>query len=359
MSRNLDPTMVERLPLPAIMPVVLANFVFGSGPYSVWSGVGDLLYNGTTYKGVGDLGKISAIQEASEVRADGMEVVLSGIGLSPFQVNNIIPPGVTPPPVTVPDGSYMAWSFATIFGGEPGFNAGNCAYNNVTSTGGGVSCGSGAPGTTGLGLQWTGFTPPVLPQDAVITAIYPVWNTFETGDQPHNFSPPTSCASVLSDGSCMGSSIGVSLEMLYSEIFSVETGNSITTDPGGVAGYNFLGFAVIFTTDSVDKSLIYEAENDIAVGAPASIYFGLWNGAAGELFGSPYLIFEGLVDQPTTDVSTQTSSITLALENKLSNLQRPNGRRWTSADQRIAYPDDSGFQFVEMLNDIALNWGGG
>jgi hypothetical protein len=100
-----------------------------------------------------------------------------------------------------------------------------------------------------------------------------------------------------------------------------------------------------------------DAMNDYALGAPAQVYFGLFNGATGSLVGNPYMIFSGQMDQPTIDMSTQTASITIALENKLSNLSRPTARRYTAADQHLQYPDDTGFNFVEILNDIALRWG--
>ncbi len=32
-------------------------------------------------------------------------------------------------------------------------------------------------------------------------------------------------------------------------------------------------------------------------------------------------------------------------------------RRYTTSDQMYYYPDDSGFNWVETLNDIALLWG--
>lgn len=94
---------------------------------------------------------------------------------------------------------------------------------------------------------------------------------------------------------------------------------------------------------------------DIQLGAPAKLWFGLLKD--GVLLGTPYLIFSGMVDQPTMEVDTQTMTLTLALENRLTNLQRPNCRRYTSADQRLYYPDDSAFDHVEELNDVALVWG--
>jgi hypothetical protein len=79
--------------------------------------------------------------------------------------------------------------------------------------------------------------------------------------------------------------------------------------------------------------------------------------SGGSLLGTPYLIFSGTVDKPSVKVSAKTSTITLALENRLVNLQRANQRRYTAADQHLSYPTDMAFSWVETLNDIALRWG--
>ncbi|MGC1781753.1 MAG: hypothetical protein WA708_04480 [Acidobacteriaceae bacterium] len=109
------------------------------------------------------------------------------------------------------------------------------------------------------------------------------------------------------------------------------------------------------TLSGIDSSLLTESLTDVQLGAAAQIWFGLM--ASGALIGSPYLIFSGTVDKPTVEISGKTMSITLALENKLVNLQRACQRRYTAADQHLAYPDDIGFNWVEILNDIALRWG--
>jgi len=76
-----------------------------------------------------------------------------------------------------------------------------------------------------------------------------------------------------------------------------------------------------------------------------------------QLVGTPALVFSGAVDKPSFQISGETVSITLALENKLVDLARPSNRRYTSADQRIDHPTDIGFGWVEQLNDTATLWG--
>jgi hypothetical protein len=115
----------------------------------------------------------------------------------------------------------------------------------------------------------------------------------------------------------------------------------------------YVGLAVYYTPGQ--SSLITETTDDIQLGAPANIYIGLMQD--GEILGTPYLAFGGQVDQPSIRIGPDTMTISLSLENRLSNLQRANQRRYTSADQRQYYSDDTGFSWVEMLSDEALRWG--
>ncbi|MGA2650426.1 MAG: hypothetical protein ABSF28_07875 [Terracidiphilus sp.] len=105
----------------------------------------------------------------------------------------------------------------------------------------------------------------------------------------------------------------------------------------------------------IDPVILAECLDDIQLGAPAILYFALLDNN-GNIYGTPYPLFVGTIDQPSIRASTDTVTITLALENKLANLLRPNQRRWTNADQQVYYPGDTGFAFVESLNDQALVW---
>ena len=104
----------------------------------------------------------------------------------------------------------------------------------------------------------------------------------------------------------------------------------------------------------IDASLYADCMTEIQTGAPAKIWFALLT--QGVVIGAPYLLFSGLVDQPTIEEDTDAITINLALESRLTNLQRASQRRYTSADQRNYYPDDIGFGWVELLNDTADVW---
>lgn len=181
--RNLNSAMKAGLGGASVAPVVLVLLTFRTGVRFVWSGVGSLVYAGNTYVGVGSLGTISAVQEGTDVRADGISVALSGI----------------------------------------------------------------------------------------------------------------------------------------------------------------------------DPALLAECMTDIRQGAPAKVWFGLWSNGA--IVGTPYLIFSGQVDKPTIQPGADEVSISLACESRMANGQRARNRRYTAADQQLEYPNDTGFNWVEEMNDIALLWG--
>jgi hypothetical protein len=78
MSRNIDTTLAAEF-AKDFEPIVLAKLVFRTSTQFVWTGIGDLVWGGNTYKGVGTLGSISDVSEGSELHADGVTVSLSGI----------------------------------------------------------------------------------------------------------------------------------------------------------------------------------------------------------------------------------------------------------------------------------------
>jgi hypothetical protein len=364
-TRNLDPTLAAGLSAGLIYPVVLVQLTFNSGLEHVWSGIGDLVWNGATYKGVGDLGSIGPIGEGSAVKADGTTVTLSGIGQSQIDVPG---GGPTPPlpPFTPPTGQSVAWSYATIPPSPSLFSNPPNIFNDFLGCSGSASGGltSGSLGVTNgqsvwggilgdepiVGLTWAGFKiPPEVPLGARIAGVYPVFTISSVNAGgiicgSYAVSPPVA-------GTTYGSNIGT-----LPGSFSASILNTLEGAASLLMDITFVGIAIYYEgTPQSKASLLYEALGDIRPGGPAKIWFGLMS--AGTFMGAPYLVFKGQVDKPTLKASAETLSITLALENRLVNLQRPNARRYTAADQRLYFPTDSAFNFVEILNDMALVWG--
>lgn len=69
-------------------------------------------------------------------------------------------------------------------------------------------------------------------------------------------------------------------------------------------------------------------------------------------------IFSGYMDQMTIDEGAETSTISVSVESRLIDLERPRSRRYTSQSQAVRYAGDKAFDFVESLQDVNLTWGG-
>jgi hypothetical protein len=105
----------------------------------------------------------------------------------------------------------------------------------------------------------------------------------------------------------------------------------------------------------LDATLLGESMTDIQIGGAVSIWFGSWlNGA---LHGTPYLLWKGGMGAPAVTPDPKEFTIRIALQTKMAQLARPTARRYTAADQRLYYADDSGFNWAPVLNDEALRWG--
>lgn len=62
-----------------LWPAVLVNMEFENETLYVWSGVGNVTFQGNTYTGIGSFGGISVIEEGATVSARGITISLSGV----------------------------------------------------------------------------------------------------------------------------------------------------------------------------------------------------------------------------------------------------------------------------------------
>lgn len=68
-------------------------------------------------------------------------------------------------------------------------------------------------------------------------------------------------------------------------------------------------------------------------------------------------LFVGYMDQMNIDEGPETSTIALAVESKLIDLERPRINRYTSGSQKARFAGDKAFDFIPDLQDRPLAWG--
>ena len=82
MPRNMTQGFLGAMQGAVLRPALFVQATFVSGPIYVWSGIGQITWNGQVWTGIGTLGSISTIEEGSTVAAKGITLTLSGIDAS-------------------------------------------------------------------------------------------------------------------------------------------------------------------------------------------------------------------------------------------------------------------------------------
>jgi hypothetical protein len=77
--RKLSPNMLAVVQTTNLRPVLFFTAEFATGPLYLWSGIGNISWNGKTWTGVGNLGNISTVQETTDTAAVNLTATLSGI----------------------------------------------------------------------------------------------------------------------------------------------------------------------------------------------------------------------------------------------------------------------------------------
>jgi hypothetical protein len=138
-------------------------------------------------------------------------------------------------------------------------------------------------------------------------------------------------------------------------------------------GHNWLGVGVLGNISTIAESSDTQANGIILTlsGIPTeyltdALSFANGNGTAqvllacmlanGSLVADPFPLYFGFTDAPTIDCSTETISLSIAVENRLSDMQRSQQLRYTDSTQRSRYPADASFQFVQYVADLFINW---
>tara|TARA_R100000231_G_scaffold2990_2_gene5490 strand:+ start:1881 stop:2498 length:618 start_codon:yes stop_codon:yes gene_type:complete len=114
---------------------------------------------------------------------------------------------------------------------------------------------------------------------------------------------------------------------------------------------------ITFSLNGVDSSLVSLALNENYQTRSAKLFLGVFS--SGAVVSSPYELFDGRMDVLSIDDSGDTATITMTAESRLIDLERPRLRRYTSEDQKLRHPNDTGLDFVAALQEKEIAWGTG
>lgn len=78
-TRDLDDVILNSLEDDVVYPFFATELLFDAQQLNLWTGVGTLVFNGTSYTGTGNLLDVSNIEEASDLSVKGATLVLTGI----------------------------------------------------------------------------------------------------------------------------------------------------------------------------------------------------------------------------------------------------------------------------------------
>jgi len=92
MSRTLTTAFIAELNAIGKCVVFFFEGTFTDGTVYLWSGIGDVTWNGHTWNGAGSLGSISQIEDTTSLSASGVRVTLSGVPSAAIQdaVDNMV-----------------------------------------------------------------------------------------------------------------------------------------------------------------------------------------------------------------------------------------------------------------------------
>jgi hypothetical protein len=93
--------MLTALSTPVIIPAIFLSITFTTETAYIWSGLGNISWNGQTWIGLGSLLGVSVLEDGSSVEAKGISIKLSGLD------STLIGPALADYAVNLPVNLYM------------------------------------------------------------------------------------------------------------------------------------------------------------------------------------------------------------------------------------------------------------
>jgi hypothetical protein len=114
---------------------------------------------------------------------------------------------------------------------------------------------------------------------------------------------------------------------------------------------------IMVTLSGIPNDLVTKVLTELSHVRNATLYFGFLD-ASNKVVPDPVKIFVGKADVGTLKKGQKTSTVAITYERRVID-RRPKDRRFTHEDQQIDFPGDTGFRYVNALQDKVLSTGTG
>lgn len=116
---------------------------------------------------------------------------------------------------------------------------------------------------------------------------------------------------------------------------------------------------VTFQLSGISSSILSVALAENYQERIATLYFGAFDSSK-NLVSDTFQLFSGRMDIMIIESNGEQLTVSLSVENRLIDLERPKIRRYTTEEQKELFSGDLGLDFVTSLNDgKVLVWGRG
>ena len=114
-------------------------------------------------------------------------------------------------------------------------------------------------------------------------------------------------------------------------------------------------YAVNLTLSGIPSAYIAIALGEDYQGRDAEIYLALLDDEYA-IVGQPVKAFQGRIDTMDMEVG-ETAAISLTVQSKLVDWDRPRVERYNHETQIVKYPGDLGLEFVDQMVERTIKWG--
>tara|TARA_R110002110_G_scaffold92202_1_gene240153 strand:+ start:2494 stop:3048 length:555 start_codon:yes stop_codon:yes gene_type:complete len=115
----------------------------------------------------------------------------------------------------------------------------------------------------------------------------------------------------------------------------------------------FRATSATFTLSGIPQDLINKAAGEFRRNKDCKLWLGFFDDDW-EIVASPELAFAGKMDNPVIEDGAETATIQIKAESRILRLNKPNQRRYTSEDQKLDFPNDTGFRHVPGIQEIQV-----